>query len=357
MKKHNFSAGPCILAEEVLEKASKAVLNFNNDNLSLIEISHRSTPFVDVMNEAKQLVKDLLAVPDNYSILFLQGGASLEFLMVPFNLLSINGKCAYINTGTWSKKAIKEAKNLGDTKIIADSSDKNFSYIPENITINEDFDYVHFTSNNTIFGTQFKSFPQTESNLVCDMSSDIFSRKIDVSKFGLIYAGAQKNMGPAGTTLVIVKNDILGKTGRNIPTMLDYKTHIEKDSMFNTPPVFPIYVSMLTLRWLKEKGGVEYIEQINDDKAKMLYKEIDRNTLFYGIVKKENRSNMNVTFNLYDNNLSDDFNKLCEKNGINGLTGHRSVGGYRASLYNALPKKSVEFLIKLMKKFEDKKND
>ena len=357
MKKHNFSAGPCILPEEVLEKASKAVLNFNNDNLSLIEISHRSTPFIDVMNEAKQLVKDLLAVPDNYSILFLQGGASLEFLMVPFNLLSKNGKCAYINTGTWSKKAINEAKNLGDTKIIADSSDKNFSYIPENITINEDFDYVHFTSNNTIFGTQFKSFPQTESNLVCDMSSDIFSRKIDVSKFGLIYAGAQKNMGPAGTTLVIVKNDILGKTGRNIPTMLDYKTHIEKDSMFNTPPVFPIYVSMLTLRWLKEKGGVEYIEQINDDKAKMLYKEIDRNSLFYGIVKKENRSNMNVTFNLYDNNLSDDFNKLCEKNGINGLTGHRSVGGYRASLYNALPKKSVEFLIKLMKKFENKKND
>ena len=357
MKKHNFSAGPCILPEEVLEKASKAVLNFNNDNLSLIEISHRSTPFVDVMNEAKQLVKDLLAVPDNYSIIFLQGGASLEFLMVPFNLLSKNGKCAYINTGTWSKKAIKEAKNLGDTKVIADSSDKNFSYIPENITINEDFDYVHFTSNNTIFGTQFKSFPQTESNLVCDMSSDIFSRKIDVSKFGLIYAGAQKNMGPAGTTLVIVKNDILGKTGRNIPTMLDYKTHIEKDSMFNTPPVFPIYVSMLTLRWLKEKGGVEYIEQINDDKAKMLYKEIDRNTLFYGIVKKENRSNMNVTFNLYDNNLSDDFNKLCEKNGINGLTGHRSVGGYRASLYNALPKNSVEFLIKIMKKFEDKKND
>jgi phosphoserine aminotransferase len=206
MKKHNFSAGPCILPEEVLKKASKAVLNFNDDNLSLIEISHRSTPFVDVMDEAKELVKDLLDVPDNYSILFLQGGASLEFLMVPFNLLSKNGKCAYINTGTWSKKAIKEAKNLGDTKIIADSSDKNFSYIPENITINEDFDYVHFTSNNTIFGTQFKSFPQTESNLVCDMSSDIFSRKIDVSKFGLIYAGAQKNMGPAGTTLVIIKN-------------------------------------------------------------------------------------------------------------------------------------------------------
>ena len=357
MKKHNFSAGPCILPNEVLEEASKAIINFNNDNLSLIEISHRSTPFVQVMDEAKQLVKELLAVPDNYSILFLQGGASLEFLMVPFNLLSTKGKCAYINTGTWSKKAITEAKNLGETKVIADSSDKNYSYIPENIAITEDFDYVHLTSNNTIFGTQFKSFPKTDSVLVCDMSSDIFSRKIDISKFGLIYAGAQKNMGPAGTTLVIVKNDILGKTGRDIPTMLDYKTHIDKDSMFNTPPVFPIYVSMLTLRWLKDKGGVEYIEKINDDKSKILYEEIDRNTLFYGIVKKENRSNMNVTFNLHNNNLSKEFDILCNENGINGLKGHRSVGGYRASLYNALPTKSVEFLIELMKKFEEKNND
>ena len=256
-----------------------------------------------------------------------------------------------------AKKAITEAKNLGETKVIADSSDKNYSYIPENIATTEDFDYVHLTSNNTIFGTQFKSFPKTDSVLVCDMSSDIFSRKVDISKFGLIYAGAQKNMGPAGTTLVIVKNDILGKTGRDIPTMLDYKTHIDKDSMFNTPPVFPIYVSMLTLRWLKDKGGVEYIEKINDDKSKKLYEEIDRNTLFYGIVKKENRSNMNVTFNLYDNNLSKEFDILCNENGINGLKGHRSVGGYRASLYNALPIKSVEFLIELMKKFEEKNND
>ena len=357
MKKHNFSAGPCILPNEVLEEASKAIINFNNDNLSLIEISHRSTPFVKVMDEAKHLVKELLAIPDNYSILFLQGGASLEFLMVPFNLLSTDGKCAYINTGTWSKKAITEAKNLGETKVIADSSDKNYSYIPENITITEDFDYVHLTSNNTIFGTQFKSFPKTDSVLVCDMSSDIFSRKIDISKFGLIYAGAQKNMGPAGTTLVIVKNDILGKTGRDIPTMLDYKTHIDKDSMFNTPPVFPIYVSMLTLRWLKDKGGIEYIEKINNDKSKILYEEIDRNTLFYGIVKKENRSNMNVTFNLHDNNLSKEFDILCNENGINGLKGHRSVGGYRASLYNALPTTSVEFLIEMMKKFEEKNND
>ena len=357
MKKHNFSAGPCILPNEVLKQASEAIINFNDDNLSLIEISHRSTPFVQVMDEAKQLAKELLSVPDNYSILFLQGGASLEFLMVPFNLLSKNGKCAYINTGTWSKKAITEAEKLGKTKVIADSSDKNYSYIPENIAITEDYDYVHLTSNNTIFGTQFKSFPETDSVLVCDMSSDIFSRKIDISKFGLIYAGAQKNMGPAGTTLVIVKNEILGKTGRDIPTMLDYKTHIDKDSMFNTPPVFPIYVSMLTLRWLKDKGGVEYIEKINEDKSKILYEEIDRNTLFYGIVKKENRSNMNVTFNLHDINLSKEFDILCNKNGINGLKGHRSVGGYRASLYNALPLKSVEFLIELMKKFEEKNND
>jgi phosphoserine aminotransferase len=357
MKKHNFSAGPCILPNEVLKEASEAIINFNDDNLSLIEISHRSTPFIQVMDEAKQLVKELLCVPDNYSILFLQGGASLEFLMVPFNLLSKNGKCAYINTGTWSKKAITEAEKLGEINVIADSSDKNYSYIPKNIPISKDYDYVHLTSNNTIFGTQFKAFPKTNSILVCDMSSDIFSRKIDVSKFGLIYAGAQKNMGPAGTTLVIVKNDILGKTGRDIPTMLDYKTHIDKDSMFNTPPVFPIYVSMLTLRWLKDKGGVEYIEKINEDKSKILYEEIDRNTLFYGIVKKENRSNMNVTFNLHDINLSNEFDILCNQNGINGLKGHRSVGGYRASLYNALPRKSVEFLIELMKKFEKKNND
>ena len=286
MKKHNFSAGPCILPNEVLKEASEAIINFNDDNLSLIEISHRSTPFVQVMDEAKQLAKELLAVPDNYSILFLQGGASLEFLMVPFNLLSKNGKCAYINTGTWSKKAITEAEKLGKTKVIADSSDKNYSYIPENIAITEDYDYVHLTSNNTIFGTQFKSFPKTDSVLVCDMSSDIFSRKIDISKFGLIYAGAQKNMGPAGTTLVIVKNDILGKTGRDIPTMLDYKTHIDKDSMFNTPPVFPIYVSMLTLRWLKDKGGVEYIEKINEDKSKCYTKKLIETLFSMALLKK-----------------------------------------------------------------------
>ena len=354
MKKHNFSAGPCILPKEVLQQASESVINFNNDNLSLIEISHRSKPFVDVMEKARGLVRELLNIPKNYSILFLQGGASLEFLMAPYNLLTINGKCGYINTGVWSEKAIKEAKNLGETLIIGDSSDKNFNYIPKNINIPTDLDYLHYTSNNTIYGTQFKSPPKTSNILVCDMSSDIFSQKIDVTKFGLIYAGAQKNMGPAGTTLVIVNNDILGKTGRNIPTMLDYSVHINKDSMFNTPPVFSIYVSMLTLEWLKNTGGVEEIEKINKNKAKMLYEEIDRNPLFKGFANNDDRSVMNVTFNLVENNLQEQFDLLCAKNGINGLKGHRSVGGYRASMYNALPISSVNYLIDLMQKFEKK---
>ena len=352
MKKHNFSAGPCILPQEVLNESSKAIINFNNDNLSLIEISHRSTPFVKVIEEAKELVRELLKVPQEYSILFLQGGASLEFLMAPYNLLSINGKCGYINTGTWSKKAIKEAKMIGNTLVIADSSDKNYTYIPKDIEINEELDFVHYTSNNTIYGTQFKEYPKTNSILVCDMSSDIFSKRIDVSKFGLIYAGAQKNMGPAGTTLVIVKNSILGNTGREIPTMLDCNTHIRKESMFNTPPVFPIYVSMLTLRWLKNKGGVDYIEKINNHKAQTLYDEIDRNSLFYGIVNKDDRSNMNVTFTLNNKDLESVFDSLCNKKGLNGIKGHRSVGGYRASLYNALPLESVEVLVKTMQDLE-----
>ena len=354
MKKHNFSAGPCILPQEVLKQASESVLNFNNDNLSLIEISHRSKPFVDVMENAKRLVRELLSVPKNYSILFLQGGASLEFLMAPYNLLSINGKCGYINTGAWSEKAIKEAKNLGETLIIGDSSDRNFNYIPKNLNIPSDLDYLHYTSNNTIYGTQFKSLPSASDILVCDMSSDIFSQKIEVNKFGLIYAGAQKNMGPAGTTLVIVNNDILGKTERNIPTMLDYSVHINKESMFNTPPVFPIYVSMLTLQWLKDLGGVEEIEKINKKKAQILYDEIDRNSMFEGFAHNDDRSTMNVTFNIINESLQEQFDSLCNNNGINGLKGHRSVGGYRASIYNALPISSVEHLINLMQKFEKK---
>jgi len=354
MKKHNFSAGPCILPEEVIKKASESILNFNNDNLSLIEISHRSKPFVNVMQNARDLVRELLSVPNNYSILFLQGGASLEFLMAPYNLLSLDGECAYINTGAWSVKAIKEAKKLGNTLVIGDSSDQNFNYIPKNLAFPKNLDYLHYTSNNTIYGTQFKSYPETDNILVCDMSSDIFSKKIDVNKFGLIYAGAQKNMGPAGTTLIIVKNEILGKNGRDIPTMLDYQKHIEKESMFNTPPVFSVYVSMLTLEWLKHQGGVSEIEKINNEKALMLYNEIDRNPLFEGYANLEDRSVMNATFNLLDKKLEDKFDSLCIENGINGLKGHRSVGGYRASMYNALPLSSVSHLVKLMQKFENK---
>lgn len=353
-KKHNFSAGPCILPQDVLKKASESIINFNNDNLSLIEISHRSKPFVNVMEKARNLVKELLDVPTGYSILFLQGGASLEFLMAPINLMKKDGgKSAYLNTGSWSKKAIAEARNFGEVIIVGDSSDENYKYIPKEYYIPEDVDYFHCTSNNTIFGTQIKDFPKVPSLMVCDMSSDIFSRRIDVSKFDLIYAGAQKNMGPAGTTLVIVKDEILGKTGRKIPTMLDYNTHILKESMFNTPPVFAVYVSMLTLEWLKAHGGVEWIEEVNERKAKMLYSEIDRNPLFTGVANKEDRSTMNVTFNLTNTSILDKFDVLCQEAGISGLKGHRSVGGYRASIYNALPLESVEVLVNVMKNTEN----
>ena len=352
MKKHNFSAGPSILPKEVLKEASQAILNFNNDNLSLIEISHRSKPFMDVMKKAIALVKELLEVPEGYSVLFLQGGASLEFLMVPFNLMKEGGKAAYTNTGAWAKKAITEAKSLGDTVVVGDSSDKNYNYIPKGYEIPNDVDYFHCTSNNTIYGTQMKNFPTAPTLMVCDMSSDIFSRTIEVSKFDLIYAGAQKNMGPAGTTLVIVKDEILGKTGRKIPTMLNYNTHISKGSMFNTPPVFAIYVSMLTLQWLKDFGGVEAIEKTNQEKADLLYSEIDRNPLFEGTANKEDRSNMNVCFLLTDSSKEEMFNKMWQEAGINGLKGHRSVGGYRASLYNALPNESVQILVNIMRKLE-----
>ena len=352
MKKHNFSAGPCILPQEVLQQASQAVLNFNNDDLSLIEISHRSQPFVDVMDKAQDLVKELLVVPEGYSVLFLQGGASLEFLMVPLNLMKVDGKAAYTNTGVWAKKAIVEAKSVGEVIIVGDSSDKNYNYIPKGYKIPSDADYFHCTSNNTIYGTQMKEFPICPTLMVCDMSSDIFSRKVDVGKFDIIYAGAQKNMGPAGTTLVIVKNEILGKTGRKIPTMLDYNTHISNESMFNTPPVFPIYVSMLTLQWLKDLGGVTEMEKINQQKADLLYNEIDRNPLFVGTAAKEDRSNMNVCFLLTDNSKEAVFNAMWQEAGISGIEGHRSVGGYRASIYNAMPLESIQVLIDIMKKLE-----
>ncbi|WP_439127332.1 3-phosphoserine/phosphohydroxythreonine transaminase [Polaribacter sp.] len=353
MKKHNFSAGPCILPEEVLKKASEAIINFNNDDLSLIEISHRSKPFVAVMEKARCLALELLGLENKgYKALFLQGGASLEFLMVAYNLL--NKKAAYLNTGTWSDKAIKEAKAFGELVEVASSKDKGFSYIPKDFTIPENADYFHCTSNNTVAGTQIKNFPETNVSLVCDMSSDIFSRQLDFEKFDLIYAGAQKNMGPAGTTLVIIKEDILGKVERHIPSMLNYQVHIDKDSMFNTPSVFAVYVSMLTLEWLKDLGGILFIEKVNNKKAALLYAEIDRNPLFKGIVAKEDRSIMNATFNLVDESHKETFDKMWQEAGINGLNGHRSVGGYRASMYNALPLYSVQVLVDVMQALEKK---
>ena len=353
MKKHNFSAGPCILPQEVFKQASEAVLNFNNLDLSILEISHRSKDFVDVMEEARELVLELMGLEGKgYKALFLQGGASMQFVMTAYNLLE--NKAGYINTGTWSDKAIKEAKIFGEVVDVASSKDKNYNYIPKGFEVPSDLDYLHLTTNNTIFGTQIKEFPTTDVPLVADMSSDIFSREIDFSKFDLIYAGAQKNMGPAGTTLVVIKEDILGKVTRQIPSMLSYATHISKGSMFNTPPVCAVYTSMLTLRWLKENGGIAKAAEENEKKATLLYSEIDLNPLFKGYAAKEDRSIMNATFNLAEDNLKETFDTMLKEAGINGLNGHRSVGGYRASMYNALPLNSVGVLVDVMSELERK---
>lgn len=353
-KVHNFSAGPGILPAEVLKQASEACINFDNLNLSLLEISHRSKNYEAVMDEARALVKELFEVGDEYEVLYLGGGASLQFAMVPYNLLRENGTAAYVNTGVWATKAIKEAKLIGNTNVIASSEDKKFSYIPKGYDIPKDADYLHITSNNTIYGTQMKNFPKCDIPLVCDMSSDIFSRKVNAKDFDLIYAGAQKNMGPAGSTMVMVKKDALGKTGRKMLSMLDYQVHIKGGSMYNTPPVFPIYVTMLTLRWLKQNGGISWIENINQQKADLLYGEIDRNNMFYGTTAVEDRSNMNVCFLLHKPELEPEFDKLWKEANISGIRGHRDVGGYRASLYNALPLESVQALVDVMKAFEAK---
>jgi len=355
MKKHNYSAGPCILPQEVFEKSAHAILEFNNSGLSILEISHRSKDFVAVMDEVRALVVELLGLEGKgYQALFLAGGASLEFLMIPYNLMKVDGKAAYLDTGTWANSAIKEAKHFGETIVVASSKSENYNYIPKNYLIPTDASYFHCTSNNTIFGTQMKSFPQVHVPMVCDMSSDIFSRVLDFSKFDIIYAGAQKNMGPAGTTLVVVKEDILGKTGRSIPNMLDYQQHIAKESMYNTPPVFPIYASLLTLQWLKKMGGIAAIEKINEAKANLLYTEIDRNPLFKGTAAKEDRSIMNATFLLVEEVHQEKFDSLWKAAGISGLAGHRSVGGYRASMYNALPLESVQVLVDVMQELENK---
>ena len=352
--KHNFGAGPCILPQNVFKEAASAVMDFNG--LSILEVSHRHKDFVAVMDEAMDLVKKALNVPAGYSVAYLQGGATLGFTIAALNMMRDNKKAGYINTGTWATGAIKEAKKIGiDVNVLASSEDKNFSYIPKDYSIPDELDFVHFTSNNTIYGTQFHAIPKTNSPLICDMSSDIFSKEINVDDFDLIYAGAQKNLGPAGATLYIVKDDVLGKsTSPFMPTYLDLKQQIEKESMLNTPPVFSIYVAMLNLRDLIANGGIAAIEAKNNAKAALLYQEIDSNPLFKGTVAKEDRSRMNATFLLEDESHQEIFDKMWKEAGVVGLPGHRSTGGYRASMYNALPLESVQVLVDVIKEFTKK---
>ena len=355
MKKHNFYAGPSILPEFTKEKTAEATMNFAGTGLSVMEVSHRSKEFVAVMEEAVALVKELLKVPEGYSVLFLQGGASTQFLMAPYNLM--DKKAAYLNTGAWSKKAIKEAKFFGEVVEVASSADANFNYIPRNFDVPADASYLHYTSNNTIFGTKVDA-PDVDIPLVSDMSSDIFSRPVDVAKHDLIYAGAQKNLGPSGATLVIVKNEALGKVDRPIPTMLDYNTHINAGSMFNTPATLPVFASLQTLKWLKNLGGVGAIEKINIEKAGLLYDEIDRNKLFQCTVpNQDDRSLMNVTFVMVPEyaEFEKEFLDFATSKGMIGIKGHRSVGGFRASIYNAMPVDSVKALIETMQEFEKTK--
>jgi len=351
-KIHNFSAGPSILPAEVFEQASRAVLGFENVGLSLLEVSHRSKEVVAMVDKAVALVRELLEVPEGYAVLFLQGGASMQFYMSALNFLSKGGKAGYIDTGVWSAKAIKEAKKLGEVVEVASSKSQNYNHIPKGYHIPTDLDLLHYTTNNTIYGTEFFETPKSPVPLLADMSSDIFSRRFDVADHALIYAGAQKNMGPAGVTLVIVKEELLGKTGRNLPSMLDYRVHIKGESMFNTPPVFAIYVSMLTLQWLKDRGGVAWAEQNNRAKADLFYSELDRNGLFVGTAATEDRSRMNATFLLRDEAHTDRFSAMLKEAGISGLKGHRDVGGFRASMYNALPIESVQVLVDVMREME-----
>lgn len=352
MKKYNFNAGPSILPREVIENTAKQILDFNGSGLSLAEISHRAKDFQPVIDEAEALVKELLNVPEGYSVLFLGGGASLEFCMVPYNFLA--KKAAYLNTGVWSKKAIKEAKLFGEVVEVASSADANFTFIPKDWTCPADVDYLHVTTNNTIYGTEMRKDVDAPVPLIGDMSSDIFSRPVDVAKYDCIYAGAQKNLSMAGVTLVIVKNEALGKVDRVIPTMLDYRTHVEKGSMFNTPPVLPIYTALETLRWIKRNGGVEEMDRRAHERAELLYAEIDRNKLFRGTVAKEDRSLMNICFVMNDEykELEKPFFEFATSHGMVGIKGHRSVGGFRASCYNAMSVEGVKALVKCMQEFE-----
>lgn len=352
MKIHNFSAGPCILPETVLNDAAQAVSNFNGAGLSLVEISHRSPDFVAVMEEARTLTKELLNLPERFDVLFLQGGASLGFLTAAYNFLPEGGKAAYIDSGTWANKAVKEAKHLGGISVVGTSKASNYDHIPAADSAPAGSSYLHYTSNNTIFGTQFAGTPEASVPLIADMSSDIFSREFDAHPFHLIYAGAQKNMGPAGTVMYAFDTEAAGKTGRSIPSYLDLQVHASKDSMFNTPSVFPVYVTMLTLRWIKSMGGVKAMEIRNAEKAGLIYAEIDRNPLFEGHAAIKSRSTMNATFRLIDDAHANAFDAMWKEAGVSGIKGHRSVGGYRASMYNALPKESVQVLIDVMKELE-----
>lgn len=344
----NFSAGPAILPQDVFKQASQDVLEYQNSGMSLLEMSHRSKEIVAMADETTALVRELLKVPDDFKILFLQGGASTQFCMVPYNLLGENETAVYFDTGSWASKAIKEARLFGKVEVAGTSADSNYNFIPETGPLTGSYSYGHFTTNNTIYGTQFKQFPKLDAPLVADMSSDIFSRPIDFEKFGVVYAGAQKNMGCAGSTLVIVREDLLGKVDRTIPSMLDYRIHIKGESMFNTPPVFAIYIANQNLQWLKKNGGVEAIQKLNQNKAQKLYQEIDSNPLFEGTAKKDSRSDMNVTFVMKDKNLEPEFLKKAGEAGLSGLKGHRSVGGFRASIYNAMPESGIDRLVACM---------
>jgi phosphoserine aminotransferase len=348
---HNFNAGPSILPKSVFEEASKAVLNFNDTGLSILEIGHRTSIFQAVMDEARALVKELMQLDDDHEVLFLHGGASTQFMQVPMNLLDDKETAAFTDTGVWSTKAIKEAKLFGKVEIVCSSKESNFTYIPKDFAVPNDAKYLHITTNNTIYGTQWQKIPKTSNSLVADMSSDIFSRVLDFNAFDLIYAGAQKNMGPAGVNLVVVNKNILGKVKRAIPTIMDYRNHIKEGSMLNTPPVFAVYVCMLTLRWLKALGGVAIVEKLNNEKAALLYAAIDENPLFTGTANKEDRSKMNVCFVMNDTSLEESFLQFTKEQGIVGIKGHRLVGGFRASLYNALPISSVQVLTQAMHEF------
>ena len=354
MKKYNFSAGPAILPKEVMAEASRAVVDFAGLGFSILEISHRSKEFVAVMEEAQALAKELLSIGDDYDVLFLQGGASTQFTMASMNFLGDSEKAGYVDTGSWSTKAIKEAKRFGETIILASSKDKNYTYIPKGYEIPDDLKYLHITSNNTIFGTEYHQLPETSVPFIADMSSNIFSKPVDVNRYGLIYAGAQKNMGPAGTTLVILSKEMMEKQRREVPTMLDYQTHIGKSSMFNTPPVFAIYVSMLTMRWVKAQGGVNQLQKMNVEKANLLYDTLDGSELFYSPVDPADRSLMNVTFLIKNTELEQAFIDEAAQASCMSIKGHRSVGGFRASIYNAMPKSGVETLCNVIKTFEAK---